>query len=95
MSVTFLGPSYDPILLSADKPVSWVGLDVRRKPEEKKCLLSSDWARVEKPWVGVIKEHMNLCSDNLSGFIWRAKNHGSGLLALGPSLVSSQGCEQG
>jgi hypothetical protein len=32
----FLGLSYDPIPLSADEPDSWVGLNVRRKPEERK-----------------------------------------------------------
>lgn len=41
----FLGPIYDPIPLSAVKPDSWVGVDVRGKPEEEKCLavIGPEW----------------------------------------------------
>lgn len=77
----FLRPSYDPIPLAADKPDSSVDLDVRRKSEKKKCLavIKQEWRSLGK---GMIKGHMSLCCDNLSGFVWRAKNNGSSLLAL-------------
>lgn len=64
----FLRPSYDPIPLAADKHDSSVGLDARRKPEKKKCLavIGQEWRSLGK---GMIKGHMSLCCDSLSGFV--------------------------
>lgn len=58
-------------------------------------MLSRDWARVGKLGEGVIKGHRSLCCDDLSGFVWRAKNNGSACLHLEPAWLALRGVSIG